>query len=65
MSDHPLLVTVLVRQLHEPRRFHVAEYPASYDLCAECRQVWPCKTEQVIAEALALPDVSSQPTKEQ
>lgn len=52
-DDRSLLVTIVVRQLHSERRFSGDGY--GWSVCAECRQAWPCRTEQMITEALAVP----------
>lgn len=39
-----------VRKLHSPRTFIGDGY--SYKVCCECRQSWPCTTEQAIAVEL-------------
>lgn len=48
----PLLAIVLVRQLHSKRVFNGDGY--GWSVCAECRQAWPCATEQAIASVDAL-----------
>lgn len=56
MSGGPLLLVVIVRQLHNAR-----DYPELQTaLCAECRQTWPCATEKAIRQWEAIPDVGAQ-----
>lgn len=47
---NPLLAVVLDRQLHSKRVFHGDGY--GWEVCAECRQAWPCATEKAIRNAL-------------
>lgn len=56
-----LLAITQIRQLHSKRTFTNA-YMAPYtqDVCAECRQVWPCATERVIEKCLAMAVVPDQ-----
>lgn len=44
MSGGPLLLAVGIRQIH--RKVKLPEIRAS--VCAECRQAWPCSTEEAI-----------------
>ena len=44
-------LVIAVRQLHSPRVFSGDGY--GWTVCAECRQVWPCATENAIVGALS------------
>lgn len=59
----PLLDLVMTRQLaaavrslHSPRTFDLGQYgiPACSTVCAECRQSWPCATEQAMLNSGSL-----------
>ena len=49
----PLLLALAIRQLHSERRYSGDGY--GWSVCAECRQAWPCATEQAIQSVEAIP----------
>lgn len=51
-----------VRLLHSKRSEPILGYPADHGYCVECRQTWPCMTEQAIAEVLQEPSEGSSST---
>jgi hypothetical protein len=48
-----LLLAVAIRQLHAERRFNGDGY--GWSVCVECRQAWPCATEQAVRSVETIP----------
>lgn len=48
-----------VWEVHSKRVFNGDGY--GWEICAECRQAWPCATEQAVAKALGRGDVPMTP----
>lgn len=50
MVERLVAMVHAVERLHSERSFTIEGGGYGYSVCAECRQAWPCATQQAIDE---------------